>query len=90
MPLRPSPLPLKIGIDITDTRRFQKYLVPRVQPLFAFLAKTYTPPEQRRFWARFGQTGYLTKTLVADAAIRFLASRYVGLEGRVALCQDGL
>ncbi|PZD29667.1 hypothetical protein A1F97_10287, partial [Pyrenophora tritici-repentis] len=59
MPLRPFPIPFKVGTDICYVPRIRKFITqpsngePQ-RPLRRLLRKLLTEHERRYFWQRFG------------------------------------
>jgi holo-[acyl-carrier protein] synthase len=77
MPLRPFPLPLRVGTDICSIARVQKLLTPKSRappsPLDRFLPKLLTWPERQLFWERFADTENAHNNL--ETVSQFLAGR---------------
>lgn len=85
---RPSVLPFRIGVDISNARRFARYFpleqpfyddaigVPthRVQLICMLFHKMFTPREQRAFWMRFLRPHSNMET-AHNLTTRHLASR---------------
>jgi hypothetical protein len=77
MPLRPFPIPLRIGADICSIGRIRRLLRPgqqKVPPLHRFLPKLLTWPEQQYFWSRFNYTDVAHDSL--NKIAQYLAGRY--------------
>ncbi|KAA8622835.1 4-phosphopantetheinyl transferase superfamily protein [Pyrenophora tritici-repentis] len=88
MPLRPFPIPFKVGTDICYVPRIRKFITqpsngePQ-RPLRRLLRKLLTEHERRYFWQRFGSGAPFNSI---ERVSQFLAGRFAAKEACRKAC----